>query len=92
MNAYRGGKVYVCASKCDTCIFRPGNLMDLKRGRVAGMVREAKRNESAIICHATLGTRANAVCRGFFDRHSTLPLQLAQAIGNLVFVDPPKKH
>jgi len=65
--------------------------MHLERGRVAGMVRDAQRNDSAIICHATLGTKANAVCRGFFDRYSTLPLRLAQVIGNLVFVDPPKK-
>ena len=91
MNAYRGGKVHVCSTKCSTCIFRPGNLIHLERGRVAGMVRDAQRNDSAIICHATLGTKANAVCRGFFDRYSTLPLRLAQVIGNLVFVDPPKK-
>ncbi|MGW2317427.1 hypothetical protein [Streptomyces sp. NPDC001680] len=32
------GTVRVCARRCDTCIFHPGNLMDLKPGRVANMV------------------------------------------------------
>jgi hypothetical protein len=82
-NAFRGGKVHVKAEKCATCIFRPGNLMHLDPGRVAGMVAEAKRKDSAIICHSTLGTRKNAVCRGFFDSHGTIPLRLARIMGNV---------
>lgn len=82
-NAYRGGKVHVKARMCETCIFRPGNLMRLPEGRVEGMVADAKRKESAIICHSTLGTKAGAVCRGFFDRHSTIPLRLAQIRGDI---------
>lgn len=32
-------------------------------------------------------TQDNAVCRGFFDRHKTTPLQLAERLGLVVF-DP----
>lgn len=82
---FRKGKVHVMAERCATCIFRPGNLMHLKRGRVASMVRAAKRRESCIPCHETTHTRAPAVCRGFFDRHATAPLQIAERLGYVEF-------
>jgi len=84
---YRNGRVHVLAEKCPTCIFRPGNVMDLRRGRVAQLVREAKRDESCIICHATLdgGRRRAAVCRGFFDLHPTAPLQIAERLGRIEY-------
>lgn len=88
-NAAREGRVHVCRTMCSTCIFRPGNLMNLEPGRVRQMVRDAKRDESAIICHQTLQTRPrrNAVCRGFFDRHDTAPLQIAERLGLIEQVD-----
>ena len=79
-NSYRDGKVHVMAELCPTCIFRPGNLMDLKPGRVKGMVAEAVREDTAIICHSTLD-RDHAVCRGFYDGYRTLPLVLATVMG-----------
>lgn len=87
MNAYRDGKVHVKREKCPTCIFRPGNLMSLRPGRVKGMVKEATKKQSAIICHDTLGTRFNAVCRGFYDLYPTQPLQVATRLGMLEEVD-----
>lgn len=89
-NAYRDGYVHVCAEMCPTCVFRPGNLMQLKRGRVRSMVDEAKRDDSAIICHSTLDGD-NAICRGFYDRHDTLPLRLARLFKRVREVLPPRK-
>jgi hypothetical protein len=54
--------------------------MQLSEGRVESMVADAKKGDSAIICHDTLHGKENAVCRGFYDRHSTIPLRLAQMI------------
>lgn len=59
----------VCDRLCETCVFRPGNLMYLRPGRLRGMVREALANDSFIPCHKTLDGE-QAVCRGFWDRHS----------------------
>jgi hypothetical protein len=59
--------------------------MDLRRGRVAQMVRDAKRDESCIICHDTSGTRTPAVCRGFFDLHATSTLQIADRLGMIEY-------
>lgn len=89
LNSFRGGKVHVCAQLCSTCVFRPGNLMHLEPGRLAAMVAEAKANESAIICHSTLYRAGadNAICRGFYDRHPTQPLQIAERLG-LIELDP----
>ena len=77
---YRNGKVHVMSEKCATCIFRPGNLMDLSEGRVKQMVKEAVGRDSCIVCHDTLVGK-KAVCRGFFDGYATQPLQVAERLG-----------
>ncbi len=89
LNAFRDGKVHVCQDLCATCVFRPGNLMHLEPGRLADMVAQARGNESAIICHSTLAADGvdKAVCRGFYDRRPTQPLQIARRLG-LVSFDP----
>jgi hypothetical protein len=76
-------RVHVMGEMCSTCVFRPGNLMDLHPGRLRQMIHEAQRDESTIVCHSTLGGQAphNAACRGFFDRFPTRPLQVADRLG-----------
>lgn len=85
---YRDGRVHVMAKMCETCIFHPGNIMQLQPGRVEQMVRDAPRKESCIPCHETTGTRKvkPAVCAGFFRLHATQPLQVAQRLGYITFV------
>lgn len=86
------GQVRVCAHRCATCIFHPGNRADLQPGRVAGMVAEARAGEGHIVCHSTLGTAAPAICRGYADgpdQHRSLALRLARALGTLTEVEPP---
>jgi len=89
LKPYRDGKVHVMKSMCSTCVFRPGNLMHLEPGRLDQMVRDAVKAESTIICHSTL-EGAQACCRGFFDRHATAPLQIAERIGLIEYVKEPK--
>lgn len=89
-NVFRDGRVHVCAEMCETCIFHPGNLMRLRSGRVRQMVDEATRDDSTIVCHATLDGD-NAACRGFFDRFPTTSLQIAERLGFIDFIDPPRK-
>jgi hypothetical protein len=78
--------VRVMHEKCDTCIFHPGNLMHLKRGRVKGMVQHCLDNDAVIPCHKTLGDEQQAVCRGLFDTyaHRIWPLRLAEHMGRIV--------
>lgn len=94
-DVYRDGKVHVLAEECETCVFRPGNRMRLEPGRLAGMVRDAKRADSTIVCHSTLyrtdGVR-HAACRGFFDRHPTTPLQVAERLGCVEYDPVPPKE
>lgn len=65
---YRDGKIHVCAEKCPTCIFRPGNIMRLDPGRLKGMIGLSLKRGAGIICHDTDG-KDEAMCRGFFDLH-----------------------
>lgn len=85
---FSDGVVHVNKRLCSTCIFRPGNLMHLEEGRVEDMVTQATKKESCIPCHKTLDGQ-QAVCRGFFDRHKTQPLQIAERLGFIKEVEPP---
>ncbi len=80
-NTYRDGKVHIKKKMCKTCIFRLGNKMNLESGRVEKMVKGATDEGGAIICHSTLGTKEHAVCRGFFNKHKTSTLQIAERLG-----------
>lgn len=87
---FRDNAVHVCAEMCETCIFRPGNLMGLRPGRAKELIRAATRDDSAIICHSTL-SGDQAVCRGFYDKHPTSPLQVAERLGMVSFQDVNKE-
>ena len=84
------GKVHVRETRCETCIFRPGNLMDLEDGRVEQMVRDADKDDSCIPCHAHLYNNADIepVCRGYYERGSSMALRFAAAMGVIEFHDP----
>lgn len=81
-NVYRDGKIYVLSEKCATCIFRP-HERPVSGARVAELVSETKDKEGAtVVCHHTLGTKENAICRGWWDRFSQYDpiLGLAEAM------------
>lgn len=84
---FRDGKVHVCKRMCDTCIFRPGNLMDLPPGRVERMEKSSVKRDGHIPCHDTLSGQ-HAICRGFYDRNKSnvVGLRLAQAFKIVEFV------
>ncbi|MEV7264664.1 hypothetical protein AB0N38_14040 [Micromonospora aurantiaca] len=82
------------AEMCGTCVFRPGNLMHLRPGRLAELVRDALTRDSFIVCHSTLPGMAPdgytpAICRGFADRYSTNALRIIGRLRAFVEVDPP---
>lgn len=88
----RTGKIRVCESMCDTCIFRPGNRMHLAEGQLEAMEAEAVARDTHITCHDTLHPEvAGAVCHGFFARHKmkVWPLRLAAGIGAVLFTPAP---
>lgn len=92
LGVYRDGLLHVMADRCSTCIFRPGNLMHLERGRVGVMVRECLSDPlggASITCHDTL-SGPQAICRGFWDGHAQRQwrLMLAEAMGIVREVEP----
>lgn len=89
---WRGGKLWVLTRKCDTCIFRPGNKMQLRPGRRDQMVHDCITENRIIPCHETLDG-ARSVCRGLYDLHYNDIgfLQVAHRLGVLKFDDPPEK-
>lgn len=67
--------------------------MRLRAGRLRGMIDDARRDESAIVCHATLGLPEGAICRGYFDRHGrdVWTVRLAIGLSLIVEFDLPDK-
>lgn len=88
-DVYRDGKVHVQKRMCSTCIFRPGNLMHLQEGRVEQMVEEATRDGGCIPCHKNLDNEGQAICNGFFTKHQTDSLQIAERLGIVEYVSLP---
>ena len=85
-NVYHHGLIHVCSKLCDTCIYRPGSPLEDTPIKAA-----AVKAQTAVICHATLPFKEQAICRGFFNATPTLPLQLAVTLGCIKFVPPPPK-
>lgn len=83
----------VCADKCTTCIFLPGNLMHLRDGALRQITDDAR--DSFITCHKTLPSVSDvgpAVCRGWYDGHgatSRTMRALEALFGPPVEVEPP---
>ena len=89
-------KPRVLAEKCSTCIFRPGNPMRLRPGRVKDMVDTALRGGGYITCHKTLSYGdhpeiGEAVCRGFYDAHGPASnlLRIYERLGGFEEVAAP---
>jgi hypothetical protein len=86
----------VLAEMCPTCIFRPGNPMGLRAGRLRQITRDAVAAGSYITCHSTLaGMPGNtdpgpAICRGFADRYSTNALRVFARLGMVDVQLPPE--
>lgn len=51
---YRDGQVHVMSEKCGTCVFRPGNLMNLPPGKLKGMADHVQETGIPFSCHQTL--------------------------------------
>lgn len=88
---FRDGQLWVLSRKCSTCIFRPGNLMHLRAGRVDGMVQDCLDEDTVIPCHQTLdGPRS--ICRGLYDKHrrDITVMRMAAAMKVFAFDDPPE--
>ena len=85
---YVNGRVHVRRTQCATCIFRPGNLCHLEPDRVEQMVQQADADHTAITCHHHLyqGADIEPVCRGYYERRSSMTLRLAEQLDIITWV------
>lgn len=82
----------VMREQCSTCIFRPGNLMQLRPGRMADMTRQTDLRDTNVSCHqmleaATRDQHTEALCRGSVDRRPGQMMRIAERLGMVVLVD-----
>jgi|SRR4051812_42412759 hypothetical protein len=89
-------KPRLLSEQCATCIFRPGNPMHLRAGRVKEMVTETLNNGATITCHDTLDYGEHpdfgeAVCRGFYDKYGPRSnlVRIMERLGGFTEVPPP---
>ena len=83
--------IRVMREQCSTCIFRPGNLMQLNRGRLRDMVQESHARDTNVVCHQTLSEKFGAFCRGSVDDRVGQLARIGERLGGWELVDPPVK-
>lgn len=60
--------------RCATCVFHPGNRMDLRPGRLRDLVAANLATGALLVCHDTLPygehpEAGEALCRGYWDAY-----------------------
>lgn len=96
---YRDGRVHVMSDKCSTCVFHPGNRMNLSPGRLKGMTDHVQESGVVFSCHQTLpysGAKhrehygGSALCAGAMEAYGdrSPQIQLALAMDVVTYVDP----
>lgn len=91
------GKPRLLSEKCSTCVFRPGNLMNLRPGLLEELIKQnTGPNAQGLHCHQTLKYGAHprfglAFCRGFYDGFRDLVnfFRICKRLGGFTEVDPP---
>lgn len=92
-------KPRVLSEQCATCIGRPGNVNDLRPGRVKGMVSEAiQHGNRGITCHETLSYGhhpevGEAMCRWFYEKfgHLNNYVRIMERLGGFEEVRLPRE-
>jgi hypothetical protein len=77
--------------RCPTCVFRSGNRMQLRPGRLQQLVDDHRDSGTALVCHETIADEAEPVlCRGYFDRYGAEAgsLQVLYRLGGHLRVVP----
>lgn len=92
------GRPRLLSERCSTCVFRKGNLMSLRPGRLADLIASNVRAGAALTCHQTLSYGdhpefGEAVCRGFYDAVGprTNIIRVMERLGGFAEVPPPEK-
>lgn len=71
---------------CGTCVFRPGNLMQLRPGALKRVVDANLATGTLLMCHTTTHGQApeEIACKGFFDRYGErqMVVQVINRIGS----------
>lgn len=91
------GQPRVLSRPCSTCVFLPGNKMDLRPGRLMDLIRgNTGASSHGLICHETLGYGGNpefgaAYCHNFFVKYGHLCnlIRIFSRLGGFTYVDPP---
>lgn len=83
---YRDGRVHVMSRKCSTCVFRPGNLMRLRPGRLKELTDHTQATGIPFSRHQTLPYAES----DYVDHygHDSTTMSLAYALDVVTEVPP----
>lgn len=87
------GRVRVCASRCETCIFWTDGRSAVDPERAKEVVNRNLEVDALLTCHSTLDTETPAVCAGFWAKHrnDVLAGRFAQMFCGISRMAPPSK-
>ena len=95
MTVFRDGKIHTLDAKCDTCVFRGGDLMHIGAERFTDLIKSNLAQDGVLTCHQTLEANTlydaeEAVCRGYFDAYQRDVTALRTAVGLDVLAEDPQ--
>lgn len=92
----KGNPEYVMREMCSTCIFRPGNPMHLRRGRLTDLIMQCDAADTNVICHKSANVggdiEVDAWCRGSVDRRPGQMVRILERLRLLQEVEEGMPH
>ena len=87
-DAFDGKNFHVANKRCNECLFSDAKIVDNKRRD--SILKECRRKDTYFLCHKGTMAGKSIVCRGFFETRSNAACRMAEVIGVVKFVEPPK--
>jgi hypothetical protein len=79
--------LHVMREQCSTCIFRPGNKMQLREGRMRDLTQQTDMADGNVICHQTLDQEVGALCAGSVERRPGQMFRIAERTHGVLYVE-----
>jgi hypothetical protein len=87
-------RLRILNAKCETCVFKPGNPMHLRPGKLRALIAANLAADAPLVCHSTLPYGKNpdfgpAVCHGWDESYDTNGVLIMKRLGGVDLIDPP---
>ncbi|AEH21824.1 VHS1011 protein [Vibrio phage 1] len=70
---------------CGQCLFSSKRIVSEKRKE--DIIAGCEKRDTYFVCHKATINKENVVCRGFYEKHTSQQIRIAQRLGVIDFVE-----